>query len=319
MFFIVVIILLALLALVGVAVSGDAKDKIKLHGTDAAPKDRYGNTDTDKVNNDKSQLMGGRAITYGTVLIALLFTLLFSYNSVGAGHVGVVYNFGAIQSKTGSGAQFIPPWESLKVANVQTQRYQFQLNAFSSETQDVFITATLNYAVASKDILPLYRNVGPDYFNKLVPQRVAQAFKDETVKFKAVEIAPNREQIRLDVLAKLKTALAQYSIDVQDLNIDNISFSPAFTKAIEDKQIATQQAQAAQNRVATAKYKAQQIIEQAQGQAKANELKRETLTPLLVEQNAIDKLNPKVTVIMVPSGSNFLLPNLLSPTATATK
>lgn len=314
MFFIILLVFLALLAVVGVFVSKDAKSTQAVHKE--TPPQRYGSIDTEKIENVKNQLWGGRAITGFAVGVALLLTLLFSYNSVGAGHVGVVYNFGAIQSKTGSGAQFIPPWESLKVANVQTQRYQFQLNAFSSETQDVFITATLNYAVAPKDILPLYRNVGPDYFNKLVPQRVAQAFKDETVKFKAVEIAPNREQIRLDVLAKLKTALAQYSIDVQDLNIDNISFSPAFTKAIEDKQIATQQAQAAQNRVATAKYKAQQIIEQAQGQAKANELKRETLTPLLVEQNAIDKLNPNVQVIMVPSGSNFLLPNLLPATPT---
>jgi len=33
-----------------------------------------------------------------------------------------------------------------------------------------------------------------------------------------------------------------------------------------------------------------------------------------VQQNAIDKLNPNVTVIMVPSNSNFLFPNsLLQP------
>ena len=99
-----------------------------------------------------------------------------------------------------------------------------------------------------------------------------------------------------------------------DLLIDDIKFSPEFTKAIEDKQIATQEAQAAKNKVAQAEYQAQQIIKQAQGQAEANRLKRQTLTPLLVQQNAIDKLNPNVTVIMVPSNSNFLFPNsLLQP------
>lgn len=313
MFFIVLVILLLLLSLIGFAVSSDAKGKIKSHAAET-PKDRYGQDDKEKMDNAKDQLWGGRAVVALVVIVIGLSALLFSYNKVPAGHVGVVYNFGAIQSKTGAGAQFIPPWQSLKVANIQTQKYQFDLNAFSSETQDVFITATLNYAVAPADILPLYRNVGPDYFNKLVPQRVNQAFKDETVKFKATEIAPNRETIRLDVLARLKKDLAQYSINVQDLNIDNISFSKAFTTAIEDKQIATQQAQAAQNRVATAKYRAQQIIEAAQGQAKANILKRQTLTPLLVEQNAIDKLNPRVTVIMVPSNGNFLLPNLIPTT-----
>ena len=45
--------------------------------------------------------------------------------------------------------------------------------------------------------------------------------------------------------------------------------------------------------------------------AEANRLKRETLTPLLVQQNAIDKLNPNVQVILLPSNSNFLLPSNL--------
>ena len=42
----------------------------------------------------------------------------------------------------------------------------------------------------------------------------------------------------------------------------------------------------------------------------------QTLTPLLVQQNAIDKLNPNVQVILLPSNSNFLLPsNLFGPGA----
>ena len=144
-----------------------------------------------------------------------------------------------------------------------------------------------------------------------MPNRVNQLFKDETVKYRAVQIAPNREQIRRSVRQRLATELAKYSIQVEDLLIDNIKFSPEFTKAIEAKQIATQDAQAAQNRVKEAQFKAQQVIKQAQGEAKANQLKRQTLTALLVQQNAIDKLNPNVQVLIVPSGSNFLLPSNL--------
>ena len=65
-------------------------------------------------------------------------------------------------------------------------------------------------------------------------------------------------------------------------------------------------------------YQAQQIIKTAQGQAEANRLKRQTLTPLLVQQNAIDKLNPNIQVILLPSNSNFLLPSDLFGKATAT-
>lgn len=248
------------------------------------------------------------------VILFALFTLVRSFHAVPAGNVGVVYQFGNIVGQTEAGLVTILPWRSLKEANVQVQRHSFdELDSFSEETQDVFIKATLNYEVDPKDIQTLYRTVGPNYFDKLVPNRVNQLFKDETVKYKAVEIAPNRERIRENVRNRLKEELAPFSIQVDDLLIDNIKFSPEFTKAIEAKQIATQDAQAAQNRVKEAEFKAQQVIEQAQGEAKANRLKRQTLTSLLVQQNAIDKLNPNVQVLIVPSGSNFLLPsNLLA-------
>jgi regulator of protease activity HflC (stomatin/prohibitin superfamily) len=258
----------------------------------------------------------GRLVRYGSivafVLIFIIATVFRSFHSVSAGRVGVVYQFGNIVGQTDAGLVAIAPWKELRQANVQVQRASFdQLDSFTSETQDVFIKATINYQVSPKDIQRLYRTVGPDYFEKLVPNRVNQFFKDETVKYSAVEIAPNRDQIRVDVLGRLKTELAPYSIQVDDLLIDSISFSRAFTTAIEDKQIATQEAQAAQNRVKTAEYQAQQIIKTAQGQAEANRLKRQTLTPLLVQQNAIDKLNPNVQVILLPSNSNLLLPSSL--------
>jgi regulator of protease activity HflC (stomatin/prohibitin superfamily) len=261
---------------------------------------------------------GGIAtVTIG--VIWLVMTLFMSATQISAGHVGVKYQFGKIVGTVPSGLHVVAPWINVVSANTQVQSHTFDnLTSFSKETQDVNVTATLNYSVNPSDVKNLYTTVGSDWFDKLVATRVNQFFKDETVKFTAVEIAPHRDQIRKDVRSVLRSALAPYSVNVEDLLIDNISFSPAFTNAIQDKQIATQQALAAQNRVATAKYKAQQIIEQAQGQAKANLLKRQTLTPLLVEQNAIDKLNPNVSVIVVPSGANFILPGLAAAAAAST-
>jgi regulator of protease activity HflC (stomatin/prohibitin superfamily) len=245
-------------------------------------------------------------------LFLVVFTVVESFHTVRAGYVGVVYQFGNIVGQTEAGLVTTWPWQNVQEANVQVQRAQFaDLEAFSAETQDVFIVATINYRVDPSTIQDLYRSVGPNYFEKLVPTRVNQLFKDETVKYQAVRIAPNREKIRRSVRERLAKELGQYSIQVEDLLIDNIKFSPEFTQAIEDKQIATQQAQAAQNRVREAKFKAQQLIEQAQGEAKAFLIKNRTLTPLVVQQNAIDKLNPNIEVLILPSNSNFLLPSQL--------
>jgi regulator of protease activity HflC (stomatin/prohibitin superfamily) len=248
-------------------------------------------------------------------LLAVIWTGAKTFHAVPAGHVGVVYQFGNIVGQTGSGLVVTAPWQDLNQANVQVQRESFdQLDSFSKETQDVFIKATINYEVSPSDIQTLYRTVGPNYFDKLVPTRVNQLFKDETVKFAAVNIAPNRETIRKEVLARLKAELAKYSIQVDDLLIDNINFSKEFTRAIEDKQIATQEAKAAENRVKTAQAQASQVIAAAKGQAKAQKLQRSSLTPLLVQKYMIDKLNPNVQVILMPSNGNLLLPSNLFPT-----
>ena len=262
---------------------------------------------------DPEAVRAGQLAMIASLVIAPLFLLVFtvveSFHSVRAGYVGVIYQFGNIVGQTEAGLVTTWPWQNVQEANVQVQRAQFSdLEAFTAETQDVFIVATMNYRVDPVSIQELYRGVGPNYFEKLIPTRVNQLFKDETVKYRAVSIAPNRERIRRSVRERLATELAQYSIQVEDLLIDNIKFSPEFTQAIEDKQIATQQAQAAQNRVREAKFKAQQVIEQAQGEAKAFLIKNKTLTPLVVQQNAIDKLNPNIEVLILPSGSNFLLP-----------
>ena len=85
-----------------------------------------------------------------------------------------------------------------------------KLSAFSEESQDVFVRASLNVRVSPQTIQELYRTVGPNFFNVLVESRVIQNFKDETVKYKSVEIAPNRENIRKAVRERLKRALSLF-------------------------------------------------------------------------------------------------------------
>jgi len=226
------------------------------------------------------------------------------FHSIPAGHVGIVYQFGGIVGQRGDGFQAVWPWQEVKEASVQVQRYTFdRLDSFSEETQDVFITATLNYEVSPSDIQRLYRTVGPDYFNKIVVPRVNQFFKDETVKFKSVEIAPNRDQIREQVRNRLKQELASSSIQVDDLLIDNIDFPAAFKQAIVEKQVATQNALREQQKVKQAEYEAQQTIATAQGQARANHLLDQSLTQKIINYTLVQKIAPTIQTALIPSNA----------------
>ena len=249
----------------------------------------------------------------------LLATVFFSFAQVDTGHVGVVRTFGRISGQINPGVSLIAPWQSYDSVNVQVQKQTFaDLAAFSSETQSVKITTTINYSVQPEDARSLIARVGTDWFDRLVPNNLNQAFKDEAVKFAAVEIAPNREVIRSAVLKALRGRLSPYSIRVNDLNIDNIAFSPQFEAAIEAKQEATQaalrakaqvqQAQfEAQSRVARAKGEADANVTVAQGQAQANRALNASLSPKVLQYIAVQKLNPRLQIAVLPASTNALI------------
>lgn len=250
--------------------------------------------------------------------VAIIATIASSASSVPAGHVGLVRGFGAIVGQRGEGLQWVAPWQNLEPASVQTRGHKFEkMTSFSSETQSITVTATINVSVLPAGIQALYREVGDKYFDVLIQPRVFQAFKDETVKYSSIDIAPKREEIRAAVREKLKAEMEAHSILVQDLLIDDISFGDKFEAAIEEKQTQSQLALAEKEKVSSERSKADQQLEHARGeagailinadkQAEANKKLSESLSPAFLQYLAITKLSPNVSVMMVPPSQGLL-------------
>lgn len=253
--------------------------------------------------------------------IVLLILFLFSkpFTIVSAGNVGILYRFGKIIGQVDEGFNFIAPWVFVTHANIRVQREVLEkVASFSQESQDVYVKVSLNYQAAGAGVQNLYRNVGKDYYHVLIEPRVAQNFKDETVKYASVDIAPNREKIRQAVRRRLEAELSPYSIHVIDLLLDDVSFNPAFQQSIENKQIATQKALEQKQLIEVSKAQAQQTIEKERGagdaalaraekESLANQRIAVSLTPLLVQNRMIEKLSDKVQIMIVPQGQNFLM------------
>lgn len=288
-------------------------------------KEIQGRVDRDYLDRKKEGTRLRRAAVALLVVWTSFSTLINAMYQIPAGHIGVVYTFGAITGQIGEGLQFVAPWKSVKEASIQVQGHKFNeenkntLAAFSEETQEVFIAATLNIRVSPVAIQKLYREVGPNYFDIVVAPRVAQNFKDETVKYKSVDIAPNREEIRRAVRDKLQSELSErYSIEVVDMLLDDIDFNDDFKKAIEAKQVATQRALEEEQKVAVVRHQAEQAVERAVGegnailavaekQAEANLKLSQSLTPALIQYTMVQRLSDKIGVMILPPGQNFIL------------
>jgi regulator of protease activity HflC (stomatin/prohibitin superfamily) len=264
------------------------------------------------------------------VIWAGAHTALSSLKQIEAGNIAVVYRFGEIVGSRGEGLQFIAPYEYIRTESIKVQRARFDnVSGFSAETQEVNVSATVNYRVDPSAVERLYREVGPNWFDILVEPRINQYFKAETVKYNTVDIAPNRETIRENVRDELADDLQEFSVTVQDLLIDNVDFTEEFKRSITEKQIAAQNALREEERIVQAQNEATQAEERAKGeaaaevarakgeaearvlraqaQAEANRLLDESLTPKVIQFLAIDKLAPTIDIALIPSGQGIIL------------
>jgi prohibitin 2 len=280
-------------------------------------------SDTAEFGNARSWGRFARSATTISRWVALslvvLLTFAAGFHAIPAGKVGVVYQFGGIVGQVGEGPQWVLPWRQVRLENTQVQSHKFdRMACFSKESQAVYVDCTVNTRISERAVQKLYREVGPDWFAKLVEPRVPQYFKDETVKYQTVDIAPNRESIRHTVSQRLNAELSNWSIEVPDLLLNNIDFENGFKQAIESKQIATQRALEEEQRVKVVEFQAQQAVARARGkadslytiaerQAEANNKLSASLTDRLVQYTMVTKLAPNVNVALLPAGQQFIL------------
>ncbi len=95
------------------------------------------------------------------------------------------------------------------------------------------------------------------------------------------------------------------NVDVSGVSITDFQFSGDFSSAIEQKQVAQQRAQQAQYELQQAKVEADREIAKAQGQSEAQKLLQQTLTPQLIQQQAITKWDGHLPSVV---GGNGVLP-----------
>jgi len=265
----------------------------------------------------------------GAVIVVI--GLAGPFVEVPAGNVGVVTNFGSVQTVTlEPGLHVVVPIYQ-RVTNVDTrvQPHEFQeIDAASRELQTVKLTGVMNYHIDGQYASDLFQRVGTDFAAKIIDPAFNDFIKTVVPDYSVNDILAKRDEIRSLAKQQLAANLSQYHIIVDDIYIANIAFSDSFQQAIEAKQVAQQQVQTeqqilaqkqiqAQQAVAAAKGQADATVTLAEGQSKANDLLSASLTDQILQYQYIQKLTDKIQVMLVPSGnaSIFDLKGLLGQTS----
>jgi regulator of protease activity HflC (stomatin/prohibitin superfamily) len=242
--------------------------------------------------------------------IVLLGLIAFRpFSIINAGERGVVMKFGKVQDTIlEEGIHFVVPVvTSVKPLNVRVQKNGFQTDAASKDLQKVTTELAVNWHIDPMKVNKIYQSVGDEenIVNGIITPAVSEVLKAATAKKTAEEIITKRTALKEEIDKSLESRLATYGILVDDVSLVDFSFSPEFSKAIEAKQIAEQEARQASFIAQKASQEAQADINRAKGQAEAQRLQRQTLTPELLQKQAIEKWDGRFPMVM---GENGALP-----------
>lgn len=220
---------------------------------------------------------------YGLAIIsAVVFVILLvmCVRTVDAGQVGVITRFGEVNREVNSGLALKLPWpiESLQKLDVRIQKQEEQATAATADLQDVRATLALNYALDRGKALAVYKSIGVEYRDRVVVPAVQESFKAATAQYTAAELLTRRPEVKAKALEDIKKRLEPYGVRIEDLNIVNFSFSDEFSKAIEQKQVAAQEAE-----------RAKFNLERARLDAEAQNIQKESLSADYLRKLAIEK------------------------------
>ncbi|GAB1545412.1 prohibitin family protein [Scytonema sp. NUACC21] len=257
----------------------------------------------------------------GGIFVLLLAILFRPFTIVNAGERGVVMQFGKVQNQVlDEGIHPIMPIvTSVKRLSVRVRQNTFNSDAASKDLQKITTELAVNWHIDPTKANRVYQQVGDEeqIITGIITPAVSEVLKAATAKKTAEEIITVRTELKEEIDKNLKVRLAAYGLIVDDVSLVNFAFSPEFSKAIEAKQIAEQEAKQAEFIAKKATQEAQADVNRAKGQAEAQKLQRQTLTPELLQKQAIEKWDGHFPTVM---GGNGTLPLInINPASFANK
>ncbi|KAK9800781.1 hypothetical protein WJX73_002039 [Symbiochloris irregularis] len=249
----------------------------------------------------------------GSVLQTSLYT-------VDGGERAVMYDRiqGVLPVPIGEGTHFRVPWlQSPNVMDIRTRPRTISSVTGTKDLQMVNISLRVLTKPDTDTLATIFKNLGLDWDERVLPSIGNEIIKAVVAQYNAEQLLTQRDKVSKAVRESLTLRAKEFNILVDDVAITHLSFGTEFTKAVESKQVAQQEAERARFVVMKADQERKAAVIRAEGESESARLISDATRsagPGMIELRRIEAakdiaatMSKSGNVVYLPGGGNMLL------------
>ncbi|MEW5300614.1 MAG: hypothetical protein WDW38_009155 [Sanguina aurantia] len=243
-----------------------------------------------------------------------------SLYTVDGGERAVIFDRfrGILPENVGEGTHFRIPWvQTPNIMDIRTRPRSISSVTGTKDLQMVNMSLRILSKPSETKLPQIFQSLGNDWEERVLPSIGNEVVKATVAQYNAEQLLTQRDKVSRAVRDSLLARAADFGIVLEDVAITHLSFGTEFTRAVEMKQVAEQDAERAKFVVMKAEQERNAAVIRAEGESESAKLISEAtktygagmleLRRIEAAKDIAEVLSKSRNVIYMPNTGNMLM------------